>query len=346
MKGIASSALAALACSLLLGCGELPLHRAEKAKTRSITQANTALGRGINIGNYLDAPRKISWGFTLKPNHLQAIKDAGFNSIRLPVRWNEYALEQAPYTIEPDFILRVDAILDQAESLGLNVVLNIHHYEQLDKDPAGHSDRFKGLWKQIAEHYQSRGSFLYFEFDNEPHDKLDAATWNTLFAETLAIVRPSNPTRPVIVGPIYWNNLTALPVLKLPPDKNLIVTVHYYNPVEFTHQSATWVGPKIQEIKDRPWGLTDSDAEAVRRDLDTVAAWAKENQRPIYVGEFGTYNKAPMESRIRWTRTLARECEARGFSWAYWEFGAGFGAYDPSKETWRPELLRALLPQP
>lgn len=346
MMGFARSALRSLVYLILCAGFLTSTPAAESPLARSIAEANKALGRGINIGNYLEAPRGQSWGFTLKPQQLKAIKDAGFDSIRLPVRWNDYALEQAPYTIEPDFFQRIDTILDQAESLRLNVVLNIHHYEQLDKDPAGHSERFKALWKQIAPRYQSRGSFLFFELNNEPHDKLDAATWNRLFTETLDIVRTSNPVRPVIVGPTFWNNLSALPSLQLPPDTHLIVTVHYYNPFEFTHQGATWTDAKVRDIRDRPWGMTDADANAVRHDFDKIVAWARENQRPIFVGEFGSYEKAPMESRVRWTQTIARECEARGFSWAYWEFGSGFGAYDPSKDAWRPELLRALLPRP
>jgi endoglucanase len=51
-----------------------------------------------------------------------------------------------------------------------------------------------------------------------------------------------------------------------------------------------------------------------------------------------------MESRIRWTTAVAREAEQRGWSWAYWEFGAGFGAYDRQKGQWREGLLKALIP--
>jgi endoglucanase len=38
-----------------------------------------------------------------------------------------------------------------------------------------------------------------------------------------------------------------------------------------------------------------------------------------------------------------REAEKRGFSWAYWEFGSGFGAYDREKKEWRQPLLKALM---
>jgi endoglucanase len=42
---------------------------------------------------------------------------------------------------------------------------------------------------------------------------------------------------------------------------------------------------------------------------------------------------------------VREEAEKRGWSWAYWEFGAGFGVYDRTREAYREELLRALIPE-
>ena len=55
----------------------------------------------------------------------------------------------------------------------------------------------------------------------------------------------------------------------------------------------------------------------------------------MFLGEFGAFQGADMESRAQWTRFVAREAEKCGFSWAYWEFCSGFGAYDPKAESWR-----------
>jgi hypothetical protein len=98
------------------------------------------------------------------------------------------------------------------------------------------------------------------------------------------------------------------------------------------------------------WEGTDAQRTELRNALDAVAKWAKENKRPVFLGEFGAYSKADMASRAKWTRAVAREAEARGFSWAYWEFAAGFGAYDKdksggasrcSRRSWRSELPTA-----
>jgi endoglucanase len=82
----------------------------------------------------------------------------------------------------------------------------------------------------------------------------------------------------------------------------------------------------------------------MRDEFDQAAKWSKEHKRPIYLGEFGAYEKADLESRVRWTTAIVREAEKRGFSWAYWEFGASFGAYDRQQGEWREPLLKALQP--
>jgi endoglucanase len=64
------------------------------------------------------------------------------------------------------------------------------------------------------------------------------------------------------------------------------------------------------------------------------------------MGEFGAYQEADMGSRATWTAFVARAAEQRGMSWAYWEFCAGFGAYDATAQSWRQPLLDALMPPP
>ena len=69
---------------------------------------NQMLGRGINFGNAFDAPSEGEWGVTLKDEFFDTAKQAGFNSIRLPVRWSAHAMTEKPYTIDPNFMKRVD----------------------------------------------------------------------------------------------------------------------------------------------------------------------------------------------------------------------------------------------
>jgi endoglucanase len=305
--------------------------------------ANKRLGRGINIGNALEAPKEGDWGVTLKPEYFKAIKDAGFATVRLPIKWSAHARAAAPYTIDPAFFRRIDWAVEQALANKLNIILNVHHYDEMDARPDEQLPRFVSLWEQIADHYKDSPDAVYFELDNEPHDKLNEAKWNETIPKLLAAVRKTNPTRPVIVGPAQWNGTRALGKLELPrDDRHLIVTVHCYDPFEFTHQGASWAKGS-DKWRGRKWTGSEAEKAALRKTLDVAADWGRKHDRPIFLGEFGAFQVADMESRARWTRFMAREAEARGFSWAYWEFCSGFGAYDPRSDKWREPLKAALV---
>lgn len=308
-----------------------------------IFAANRALGRGINLGNALEAPTEGAWGLTLEEGYFDAVQKAGFQHVRLPVRWSAHAAKEAPFTIAPSFLSRVDWAVEQALSRGLRVVLNIHHYEELYADSVAQQDRFLSLWRQLAMHYAGKPDSLVFELLNEPHDRLTHEAWNDLVPRALKIIREKHPQRPVIIGPAQWNAASALPRLKLPPgDRQIIATFHYYDPFAFTHQGAEWV--KDAPSLGKKWMGTSEEKAAIRRDFDATAAWAKQENRPLYLGEFGSYSKADLDSRVRWTRTVREEAERLVLSWAYWEFGSGFGAYDREAKAWREPLLRALVP--
>jgi endoglucanase len=305
--------------------------------------ANRLIGRGINFGNCLEAPREGEWGVTLKEEFLGEVASAGFDSVRIPIRWSAHARIEAPYTIDSKFLERTDQIVEQALSRKLAVVINVHHYEEMDKDPETHLPRLKAIWRQVAERYRDRPERLFFELLNEPHDKLTEERWQEVFPQLLAAVRESNPERMVIIGPAMWNGIRALKNLRLPEDdRRLIVTVHYYLPYEFTHQGAPW-DPKSANWKGRTWTATPEQRDALRKDFEIAADWSKAHDRPIFLGEFGAYHEADMPSRAAWTRAVAREAERHGFSWTYWEFGAGFGAYDRRAGRWHDALRDALL---
>ncbi len=101
-------------------------------------QLSSGLGRGVNLGNALEAPREGEWGVTLKAEYFTKIKQAGFDSVRIPVRWSNHAGHAAPYAIDAKFFARVDWAVGQALKNRLIPVLNMHHYEEIFQDPDGH----------------------------------------------------------------------------------------------------------------------------------------------------------------------------------------------------------------
>jgi endoglucanase len=289
------------------------------------------------------------------------------------VRWSAHALTNAPYTIDPQFMQRVDWAVNQALSRNLPVILNMHHYLELYTRPMAHKERFMALWKQIADHYKDYPDTLLLEIYNEPDDALTPQLWNEWLKEAHAIIRKANPTKTIVIGAPNDSWLTYLQFLELPEnDRNLIVTAHYYFPHEFTHQGAAWITRDkiVQTIKDMElvhmeipdgvtnsgaldssrwlgttWTGTDREKKAVTEAFDIGAAWGKKHHRPINLGEFGAYEKADMDSRVRWTKFVVDTAIERGMSIHYWEFCApSFGLYDQGSRAFRRPLLNAVVP--
>ena len=302
------------------------------------------LGRGVNFGNALEAPKEGEWGMVLEEGFFDLVKNGGFATIRLPTKWSGHALREAPYTIDPTFFARVDWAVDNALKRGLNIVVNMHHYDELFVKPDAEHARFLALWDQIAIRYKDKSASVVLEPMNEPNGALSSGTWQRLFEDTLAVIRKSNPTRNVVFTGADWGGPTALKNMKRPDDPHLIATFHYYLPFQFTHQGAEWVDGSSAWIGNK-WKGDSGDRINIDFDFDQVAQWAKDNKIPVWMGEFGSYGKyADTASRQHWTTYVAREAERRGFAWAYWEFGAGFGVYDRDKKAWVTPIHSALVP--
>jgi endoglucanase len=249
---------------------------------------------------------------------------------------NDYAISESWYEV-------LDWAVREAQAQDLRVILDLHEYNSLGDDPATNKVKFLAFWRQLSAHCQGAPESVLFEVLNEPNHKLTPALWNEYLAEALAIIREKNPTRAVIVGPAFWNSIDHLDELELPAaDRNLIVTVHYYTPMDFTHQGAAWAGRKDKLGVD--WLGTEKELAVLNGDFDKAAKWAKQHDRPLFLGEFGAYDKAPMESRARYVASVARAAEQRGWSWAYWQFDSDFILYDIGRDAWIEPIRRALIP--
>ncbi len=308
-------------------------------------EINKIINRGINFGNALEAPKEGDWGVTIKEQYFNIAREAWFTSFRFPVCWSTHALTEKPYTIDPNFFARMDWVIFQAMQREVIVIVTMHHYNELYKDPAGHKERFLAIWKQIAEHYKDYPASVVFEPLNEPHDNMNADKWNKLLKDVLAVIRKSNSKRTVIFGPANYNDIHMLNTLELPKnDPNIIVTAHYYLPYEFTHQGAHWAADSNAWLGTK-WTGTDSEKQMITKDFNDAAAWAKKNNRPIFIGEFGVNSKADMDSRVLWTKFVVDTAIERGFSFAYWDFcGEYFGVFDLNAWSFRKPLLEALIP--
>lgn len=297
--------------------------------------------RGVNVLGYdpywTDASRRrFQW------RHFREIRRAGFDFVRLNLQAFKHM--DAQNRLDPAWLAKLDDVVRHAQAEGLGVIIDEHDFNPCSEDLALCREKLPAFWQQVAPRFANAPRNVAFELLNEPHEKLDAATWNAMFAQLLAEVRQSNPARIVVVGPTSWNSLKELPTLQLPADPNLLVTFHYYEPFHFTHQGASWAGD-VKNMHGITWG-TAADRAALAADFDQVAAWSRANDRPVLLGEFGAYEKSgtPENLRVAWTAAVRSEAERHRFGWAYWQFEGDFIVWDMARDRWVEPILKALIP--
>ena len=327
---------------LLLGSFSILAQNREHA-----FEINEKLGRGVNYGNMFEAPTETEWGNPWHPEYAKMIAELGFNHVRIPIRWEPEARSSStsPYTINATFLNGIKEVVDSALNNGLIAIINMHHHEALFDNPDGQKARFLAQWKQISEFFKDYPDDLLFEILNEPHGNISADKWNIFATDALNKIREDNPTRVVLIGTAEYGGLGGLSKLELPNDDNIILTVHYYNPFHFTHQGAEWSEGADAWLGTK-WNDTETERQVVQNEFAPLKAFEQQQNVPIHIGEFGSYSKADETSRGKWTTYIARYLESLDWSWAYWEFSAGFGIYNPGDETYNQFLVDALLHNP
>lgn len=305
-------------------------------------EQNKRLGRGVNVIGYDPLWRDRSQG-RFQVEHFKLIHQAGFEHVRINLHPLRDRAVGEDNKLSETWFTTLDWAIDGALANDLMVVLDFHEFTTMSRDPAGLKERFFSIWRQISEHCKDRPAEVLFEILNEPHDKLNAELWNQYLAEALAIIRATNPNRTVVIGPTKWNNIGQLETLRLPSDdRNIIITVHYYSPMEFTHQGAPWSSQK--DKVGVAWNGAPQEQQAIIKMFDQAQEWSQEHKRPLYLGEFGAYDKAEMSSRVRYIDFVARQAEKRGWSWAYWQFDSDFIVYDIPDKRWVEPIRDALIP--
>jgi len=324
-----------------------------------IAKFNTELGSGTNMGGLFEMEPTYSWDKSIA----QAVKANGLKHIRLPIRWDDFpsesnprSLQEAPYNIDADFLATIQGAIDDILENDLKVILNIHHFNALMGDNGDtETDRFLALWEQLTDYFQNYDERLVFEILNEPSDKMDAK-WNTFFPQAIKVIRKesnfrndNNKNRAIMVGTTDFGTINGLQGtnalnIKQVNDNRLIVTVHYYNPMEFTHQGADWVVGNNQNSALYPFGTrwydTQDERDAVKSDFEIIKAYQQNNNVPIHIGEFGVYNIVNIDSRALWTNYISRTIKEYGFSSAYWTFD---DIYNMSTKENKPYMADALL---
>lgn len=322
----------------LLAAGVAVSSIAQAAEPRGLP-----IGPCINLGNTLEVGKEhdLADG-AVGVADFARIRAAGFDTLRIPVRWDQRSQARPPHAIEPAWLNQVQKTVDMALAAGLKVILNSHHFDPIHKDPLGVQPWHTAVWSQIAPRFKDYPTDrLWFELENEPHNKFDDSNLRAVLDPALAAVRRTNPDRPVIIGGENWSGLDALATLSLPDDPNVYPTFHYYTPFDFTHQGASWVAPDIPP-PGRRYG-TQADAKLLQDDLAKVRAYAARTGLMPFMGETGAYElHIPLAERVAYTKAIHDTFVPAGVPVCQWAYKNTFPFWDKASGKWLPGMRGAL----
>lgn len=292
--------------------------------------------------------------------HLEAIRDAGFDAVRIPVSWGQHIGDAPDYTIDPCWMERVDKLVREAFSLGFRIILNVHH----DASPLGRlsllPDRLDeseailcSLWTQIANQFSDLGESLIFEVLNEPHTADDwigtperYAAVNRLNHAAVAAIRSTkgNNSSRYLMIPTYAASAkqAAIEALELPADDRIMVSIHAYAPTDFCLPSyeVVWAESKTT------WGSKE-DIDALLKIFNRLERHFISRGIPVILGEAAAVGKADRRSRLFWAAVYAKEAAARSMPCFWWDEGHlgidGMGIFDRQTLSFpEPELVSIL----
>jgi endoglucanase len=297
------------------------------------------MGRGVNILGY-DGVWDGAENAPFRIRDFALIRKAGFDHVR--INFFGFRFMDADDRLDPAVLARLDMVVELAARNGLIPILDQHDNQLCQEKPDRCQARLVAFWRQIAARYAGKQPRMIYEILNEPGGEMSAAIWNDNLRAALEAIRARDMNRMVIVAALNAGGAHAIDKLTLPPaDRRLIVTMHYYDPMTFTHQGAPWAS-LLAALHDVDWGSDEAKAKIVD-DFTIANNWGIANRRPIYLGEFGVYEKAPPAARVAWVRYVAMTAERFGWSWAYWQFDHDFALFDSASHSWNQPLLEALM---
>lgn len=388
-KRIVSVLAAAVMLMSLSACGNTSPENPEAPSAEQTSAAEAAPMRDIpstelvkemkvgwNLGNTLDSvienPKgtelpsdwETAWG---QPVTTKAMIDnvaaQGFNVLRVPVTWEGKFGEAPDYTIDPDWLARVNEIVDYGIDNDMFVILNLHHEDwhmPTYENEAAAQEILVALWTQIADHFKNYNEKLIFEGLNEPRLKGDPSEWNggnaeardvinhwnAAFVETVRNSGGNNKLRHLMVTPYAASsNDNVLNDFVVPDDDKVIVSIHAYLPYSFA------LADTAQATKE--WS---ADNAADTRDIDVLMAKLKDyyldKGTAVIIGEMGTRNRMNTEARAECARYYSNAAHNAGIPICWWDnnafvgSGENFGIFDRQTFEWRYPAINAALMEP
>ena len=279
---------------------------------------------------------------------IQAVKNAGFNAIRIPIRWQCHITNADAMSIDQDWIDRIKEVVDWCLKNDLKVIINAHHEKWLENYPTDehkvqNCEKLALLWKNIASAFADYDSRLAFAGTNEVHVKGEWGkpepenlavqnAYNQKFVDAVRATGGNNAKRHLIVqtyacDPWFGINDGGF---KIPTDiagngnNYMSVEFHFYQPWSYAgdctydYWGADYKTAGKAPDEDEIW-MTDFFEKAVN-------TWSKQGLG-IVIGEWGVtdhYKSYSEKDKVHANMTyycnfLTKEAHNQGFSTFVWD---------------------------
>ncbi len=293
------------------------------------------MGTGWNLGNTMDGhtgftPNETLWQNVVTTQKLiDAVHDAGFNTVRIPVTWGTM-INDSDYSINEKWMSRVQDIVDYCIKQDMYVIINIHHdgaeqsgWLRIASDDFGTvKEKFAGVWETIAERFKDYDEHLIFESMNEvtggdtdPQQDIDRIEeLNQIFVDVVRSTGSNNAQR-WLSCPARYTNIEVTTSDKynfeLPQDiveDRLFLAVHYY---DFSFGLA-------ENMTNASW--SEAKTEALVEEFSLLEKFTSQGV-PVILGEYGAINKQNDEQRAYHYEVVARLCKTGFIVPCYWDNG-------------------------
>jgi endoglucanase len=312
---------------------------------------------GLNIGNTLEAiGGETNWGNPMITNDLiKLVKQSGFNAIRLPCSWNQYA-DQTTAQISTSWLNRVKEVVQYCVNNDMYVILNIHwdggwlENNCTQEKQEENNAKQKAFWEQIATQLRGFDEHLLFASANEPNvsDASQMAvllSYHQTFINAVRSTGGKNAYRVLVVqGPNTDIETTNKLMNQLPSDKmpnRMMAEVHYYTPWNFTGMTKdeSWGnmfyywGKDYHSITDPARNATWGEEAEVDRLFILMKNKFVDNGIPVIIGEFGAMRRdnltgdaltLHLASRAYYFKYVTKQANTNGFLPFFWDTGGLF----------------------
>jgi endoglucanase len=280
----------------------------------------------------------------------------GFNFVRLPMSYRCWTDANNPYRLLDRPLREIDRAVEWGKQYGIHVCLNFHRAPgysingALMPEPwnlwtdAAALEIFVFQWRRFAERYRGISSKnLSFNLINEP-SRCTVAQYATVMRHGVEAIRAVDPSRLILIDGLFGE--ATLPVIELTGLQNTIHSARGYAPFALSHYLAPWAGSPSQ-LPTWPMRIS-KDVEWNKPMLERwcIEPWQPVTRLhiPVFVGEWGCWNRTPHDVCLAWMRDFLNLWKAVGWGWALWCFRGSFGILDSGRsdvayENWRGHKL-------